>query len=292
MTEEKTKPLELKGVGWCKYEDKNCTFCGIEECCTAADSLDELCPHRQKDPEDKSLYPEVRQEEQFKKDVKDMMKDRPMTLTYPGHHEVEVDDGTTANDNITVADSSTGGDIPNQDYVYVPPPCWRQDIAGCQHRDPDTRQCNYGGGCAFIYFEEGKVYPVPGVVTITTSEENRDYGTGAQRDQNKDKGRFDLLPPLALQRVARIYQKGAEIRGRNNWRRGMPLADLIDSGIRHCFMYLKKRLFNVQDDPEDHLAMAVWNLLGAMETEELIAQGKLPQELDTVLGDLDEDWKF
>ena len=39
----------------------------------------------------------------------------------------------------------------------------------------------------------------------------RGFGTGAKRDPNNDKGRFDLLSFHALRRLAKHTQKGAEI---------------------------------------------------------------------------------
>lgn len=128
-------------------------------------------------------------------------------------------------------------------------------------------------------------------MTIQTSGENRNYETGASRDQNNTKGRFDLLPPLALKRVARHYQAGADIRGRRNWELGMPVADMLDSSIRHIYEYIADRVLQ-REPKEDNLAAAAWNLLGAIETLERIGLGNLPEDLDNILGELVEREPF
>jgi hypothetical protein len=48
----------------------------------------------------------------------------------------------------------------------------------------------------------------------------------------------------------------------------------LDSAIRHIYKHLE----GFRD--EDHLAAGVWNLLGAIHTEEMIERGLLPKELD------------
>lgn len=62
--------------------------------------------------------------------------------------------------------------------------------------------------------------------------------------------------------VSKLYEKGAEAYGENNWKRGMPLKWYIDSGTRH---YLKA--INGDDDEPHHCGF-VWNLLGALWTIE------------------------
>lgn len=93
------------------------------------------------------------------------------------------------------------------------------------------------------------------------TDEKRSFGTDAVRNSSKGKGRFDLIPPDALKRVAIHYQNGAESYGDHNWRHGIPLSSYMDSAIRHIYCYLE----GMRD--EDHLAAACWNLLSGMWTE-------------------------
>lgn len=104
---------------------------------------------------------------------------------------------------------------------------------------------------------------------IKDSGNRTEFETGAVRDMAQGKGRCDLLPPLALLRLARHFEAGAEKYGDRNWEKGIPLHSFIDSAIRHVLRYMAGH------DDEDHLCAAAWNLICAMETEE-----KMPEMMD------------
>jgi hypothetical protein len=97
--------------------------------------------------------------------------------------------------------------------------------------------------------------------TVQDSEERREYNTGAVRDRGTGKGRYDLLPPKAIHRLARHFENGAVKYGDRNWEKGIPISNYIDSAMRHIFKYLD----GAQD--EDHLIAGAWNLLCAAQTE-------------------------
>lgn len=97
------------------------------------------------------------------------------------------------------------------------------------------------------------------------SGSSRRFDSGAVRDERAGKGRYDLLPPLAIARLAKVYERGAEKYGDRNWEKGMPESDLLDSALRHCFQYQQ----GLRD--EDHLMHAVFNLLAAVEFQERAA---------------------
>lgn len=101
----------------------------------------------------------------------------------------------------------------------------------------------------------------------------QEFSTGAMRDRQAGKGRFDLLPPIALARLARHFEKGANKYGDRNWEKGIPLSRYLDSALRHAFSYLQGQ------EEEDHLVAAAWNLLAALETESRVMQGELPLDL-------------
>lgn len=95
------------------------------------------------------------------------------------------------------------------------------------------------------------------------ADTQRHFSTGAVRDNAAGKGRFDLLPWNAIHALARHCERGAIHYGERNVDKGIPQHSLIDSGIRHASQYLR-------NDPEPyHLAAACWNLLWALEQEEL-----------------------
>lgn len=97
---------------------------------------------------------------------------------------------------------------------------------------------------------------------IKDSGERRSFETGAVRDVVEGKGRCDLLPACALLRLAKHYEEGAKKYEERNWEKGIPLSDMIDSGMRHLLKYM-----DGQTD-EDHLCAAAWNIIGAMWMEE------------------------
>jgi len=104
----------------------------------------------------------------------------------------------------------------------------------------------------------------------------QEFSTGAVRDVQEGKGKYHLLPPRAMRRLAQHYEHGAIKYGDGNWLLGMPLSRFIDSGLRHVF----KMLQGLTD--EDHAAAAVWNFAAVIEIKEMIDEGLLPKELDDV----------
>lgn len=117
-------------------------------------------------------------------------------------------------------------------------------------------------------------------VPVATAFETKDsgtrqnFGTGSRRDNRSGKGRYDLLPPYALQRVAQVFERGAEKYDDRNWEKGQPLCRYLDSALRHTFQVLQGRT------DEDHAGHAIFNLLAFIETQERIREGVLPAELD------------
>lgn len=97
---------------------------------------------------------------------------------------------------------------------------------------------------------------------LPDSGNRRKFDSGAVRDMEEGKGRFDLLPAYAIFRVARHYEAGAKKYDDRNWEKGIPVSAMMDSALRHIFKYLDGM------DDEDHLAAATWNLLGAIQMEE------------------------
>lgn len=111
---------------------------------------------------------------------------------------------------------------------------------------------------------------------VKDSGKRQNFKTGSVRDTQEGKGRYDLLPFYALERLARHFENGANKYNANNWRLGQPLSRYMDSGLRHSFGYLRG------ETDEDHLAAACWNLMCLMETQEMIEKGLLPKELGDI----------
>lgn len=85
----------------------------------------------------------------------------------------------------------------------------------------------------------------------------------AIREPSTGKGRFDLITPFGLTRLAKWYELGSMKYSDRNWEKGMPFSRYLDSAFRH----LTKFMMGMED--EDHLAAAVWNLLCIIHHQEL-----------------------
>ena len=107
---------------------------------------------------------------------------------------------------------------------------------------------------------------------VNSTGEKRQFSTGSVRHSRKGKGRYDLIPPTGLRRLAVHYENGADVYGDRNWEKGQPLSSYIDSMLRHGQDYLSG------DRSEDHLAAVAWNAFGAMHTEMMLREGKYPKE--------------
>ena len=101
-----------------------------------------------------------------------------------------------------------------------------------------------------------------------------EFDSGSVRDTQDGKGRYDLISPLAMHRLSLILEGGAKKYGDRNWEQGQPISRYISSALRH----VSKHMLGLRD--EDHLAMALWNLHGAVHTEEMCKAGVLPDELN------------
>jgi hypothetical protein len=100
------------------------------------------------------------------------------------------------------------------------------------------------------------------------------YKSGMIRDIRTGKGRFDLISPFVLKRLADIYEKGAIKYEDRNWEKGCPLSRFLDSALRHLVQFMA----GVGD--EDHLGQCIWNLVAIVHFEELIGAGLRPKGLD------------
>jgi hypothetical protein len=65
-----------------------------------------------------------------------------------------------------------------------------------------------------------------------------------------------------LLEVSKHYEEGAKKYDDRNWEKGIPLHCYIDSGVRHYLKYLRG------DNDERHDRAFVWNMLGALWTQE------------------------
>jgi len=103
-----------------------------------------------------------------------------------------------------------------------------------------------------------------------------EFDTGSRRDNREGKGRYDLITPIGLKRLAVHYENGAKKYDDRNWEKGQPLGVYLDSAIRHIYAFIGGGKY------EDHLAAAAWNILACIHTEDQIKKGNLPEKLDNL----------
>ncbi len=96
---------------------------------------------------------------------------------------------------------------------------------------------------------------------LKDSGERDTYISGAQRDNSKGKGRFDLFSGQGLLRLSRLYEAGAIKYNDRNWEKGMSIGRYVDAAFRHLTKYM------LGCDDEDHLAAVAWNVFAIMHHE-------------------------
>ena len=116
---------------------------------------------------------------------------------------------------------------------------------------------------------------------LPNSGKKEHYTTGAKRDGDVGRGRFSLIPPIALRSLAKRFEEGGRMYGDNNWHNGFPLSRLYDSMNRHLLA------ISEGDESEDHLGAILWNASAFLWTKDQIVKGKLPQELNDLSYDKD-----
>ena len=81
------------------------------------------------------------------------------------------------------------------------------------------------------------------------------------RKDDKDKPRYSLIPPDALQDVAQLYTDGAAKYGDRNWEKGMDWCRVYDALQRHAQKWLSGQDLD-DDDPvgsrQPHMASVAW----------------------------------
>ena len=93
--------------------------------------------------------------------------------------------------------------------------------------------------------------------------QRKTYGSGAIEEVKTGKGKFVLISPYMLLRLARIMEKGAIKYADRNWEKGMPFSRFTNSALRHINQFL----MGMTD--EDHLGQAIFNLMAIMHLQDM-----------------------
>lgn len=106
------------------------------------------------------------------------------------------------------------------------------------------------------------------------SGERQVHESGAYREPQNGRPRYDLIPVEALLGWARWMAQGAEKYSDRNWEKGMPISRYEASAYRHLAEYM------LGDRQEDHLSAILFNIGAIMHHEYYINRGSLPHSLD------------
>jgi len=108
---------------------------------------------------------------------------------------------------------------------------------------------------------------------VKSGTEDEVFKSGSRRDSNDGRGRFDLIPPWPLIRLAKHYENGAKKYGDRNWERGQPISRYINSIFRHLVKYIGG------DRKEDHMAAIAWNAFAIIDHEERLTRGLIDPKI-------------
>lgn len=98
------------------------------------------------------------------------------------------------------------------------------------------------------------------------------FASGATRKNKIGKGRYDLIPPVATERAAKVLEIGAAEYGERNWEKGFPMTRTLDSALRHINNYLAGVVTDC-DTGLPTLSHALVNLMFANHFEEGVTRG-------------------
>lgn len=108
------------------------------------------------------------------------------------------------------------------------------------------------GGFDYGRFREEELQPV----------EFESFSSGAVRDTQEGKPRYDLISPKFLYRMAMVLTEAAGHYGDHNWHKGIPTSRSLSSLMRHVESVRQKKT------DEDHLGRIACNVMFMMEFED------------------------
>ena len=133
---------------------------------------------------------------------------------------------------------------------------YKDEVGGVSCRLCDEGEASEPSDCAVT---DG----IDAVSFVTKDSSQREsFPSGMVRDTREGKGRYDLITPYGLRRLAQVYERGAAKYSDRNWEQGAPFGRFLDSALRHIEQYI------MRCGDEDHLAQAAWNLFAIMHFED------------------------
>lgn len=103
--------------------------------------------------------------------------------------------------------------------------------------------------------DEPAVTPMPYVFEQQKAEPGLRFDAG--------KNRYDLIPPDALDELAKVYTVGAAKYADRNWERGMSWGRCFGSLMRHSWKFWRGQTVD-EETGCHHMALAAWNCLALL----------------------------
>lgn len=102
---------------------------------------------------------------------------------------------------------------------------------------------------------------------------------------NEGKPSLSMVAPEIIEGLAQVYMAGAKKYPKNNWRKGAPITQTMDSALRHIMKYLSHKHSDYDEETGcHHLYHAIWNLGTAV-----IHQEEYPHLDDRYKGEKESD---
>ncbi len=117
---------------------------------------------------------------------------------------------------------------------------------------------------------------------------------------NQGKTRLGLIPPFSIQEIGKVFTKGAEKYGDNNYRKGMPWSKCVDSLHRHLNAFEQGEDFDAESGLH-HMAHVATNAIFLLEYYNIAPQyddrmfkekknWRIGLDIDEVICDWVEPW--
>lgn len=91
---------------------------------------------------------------------------------------------------------------------------------------------------------------------------------------DEEETRPDLIPDIAINRLAGLMYRGAQKYAPRNWEAGMPISRVYASLYRHLIQWV------AGDTSEDHMSAVLWNAAVIITYENDVAEGRLPESIE------------
>ena len=95
---------------------------------------------------------------------------------------------------------------------------------------------------------------------LPDSGKRSEFETGSVRDACEGKGIPSLIPVSALRSVAKRFEDGATKYGRDNWKKGQAITELLGSLFRHIIAFQNGEDLD-EESGKSHIGHAMCNLL-------------------------------